>query len=57
VIAAPGIDEQRAAERVSDRVTEAGLERADGEPLTVAVGHAKRLDGGSLNDQHGRSLL
>ncbi len=49
--------QQRAAQRVADGVAEAGLERADGEPLTVAIGLAERLDGGSLNDQHGRSLL
>ena len=49
--------EQRAAERVADRVAEAGLERADGEPLTVALGLAEGLDGGSLNDQHGAFLV
>ena len=45
--------QQRAAQRVAERVAEAGLERADGEPLTVAVCLAERLDGGALNDQHG----
>jgi hypothetical protein len=29
--------EQRAAQRVAERVAEAGLERADGEPLTVVL--------------------
>ena len=47
--------QQRAAQRVAERVAEAGLERADGEPLTVAVGLAEGLDGGALNDQHVRA--
>ena len=29
--------QQRAAQRVAERVAEAGLERADGEPLAVAL--------------------
>ena len=49
--------EQRAAQRVAERVAEAGLERADGEPLTVALLLADRLDRGALNDQHGDAFL
>ena len=44
--------QQRAAQGVAERVAEAGLERADGEPLTVAVGLAERLDRRALHDQH-----
>ena len=35
--------QQGAAQRVAERVAEAGLERADGEPLAVAFGLAERL--------------
>ena len=45
--------QQGAAQRVADGVAEAGLERADGEPLTGAVFVVDRLDGRSLDDQHG----
>ncbi len=45
--------QQGATQRVADRVAEAGLERADGEPLTVPFRLAERLDGGALDDQHG----
>ena len=44
--------QQGAAQRVAERVAEAGLERADGEPLTVAFCLAEGFDGGALNDQH-----
>ena len=44
--------QQRATQGVAERVAEAGLERADGEPLAVALGLADRLDRGALDDQH-----
>ena len=44
--------QQRPAQRVAERVAEAGLERADGEPLTVALLLADGLDGGALDDEH-----
>ena len=44
--------EQRAPERVAERVAEAGVERADGEPLTVLLLLADGLDGGALDDEH-----
>ena len=44
--------QQRAAQGVAERVAEAGLERADGERLAVALGLADRLDGGALDDEH-----
>ena len=54
VTAAPGIDDSRVRRRrVAERVAEAGLERADGEPLAVALGLAEGLDGGALDDEHG----
>ena len=45
--------QQGAAERVAEGVAEAGLERADGEPLAVAVLLVDGLDGRALDDQHG----
>ena len=45
--------QQRAAQRVADGVAEAGLERADGEALTIVVFVADGFDGGALNDEHG----
>ena len=45
--------QQGAAQRVAERVAEAGLERADGEPLAVALLLADRLDRRTLDDQHG----
>ena len=44
--------QQRAAQRVAQGVAEAGLERADGEPLTVAYLLVDGFDGRSLDDQH-----
>jgi hypothetical protein len=35
-------------------VAEAGLERADGELLTVVLALAEGFDRGSLDDEHGR---
>ena len=56
-MAAPGIDDSRVRRsELPMRVAEAGLERADGEPLTVALGLAEGFDGGTLNDQHGGVL-
>jgi hypothetical protein len=52
VMAAPGIDESSAAQRIAERVAEAGLERADGELLAVVLLLADCLDRGALNDQH-----
>ena len=53
-MAAPGIDDSSVRRsELPMRVAEAGLERADGEPLTVAFGLAERFDGGTLDDQHG----
>ena len=53
VTAAPGIDDsKRAAQRVAERVAEARLERADGEPLAVPLFLAEGLDGGALDDEH-----
>ena len=53
MIAAPGIDgQQRAAQRVTDGVAEAGLERADSESLPIVVFVADGFDGGALNDEH-----
>ena len=49
--------EQHAAERVADGVAEAGLERADDEPLTVGLFVTEGLDGGALDDQHGEEYL
>ena len=34
-------------------MAEAGLERADGEALTIVVFVADGFDGGALNDEHG----
>ena len=45
--------QQGAAQRVAEGVAEAGLERADGEQLPVALLLAEGFDGGALNDQHG----
>ena len=44
--------QQGAAQRVAERVAEAGLERADGEPLAVVLLLADGLDGRSLDDEH-----
>jgi hypothetical protein len=49
--------QQRAAQRVADGVAEAGLERADREPLTVVLFLADGFDGGALNDEHVFSLF
>src|SRR5205807_275676 len=49
--------QQRAAQRVSEGVAEAGLEGADDEPLAVLLALPQRLDGGALDDQHGYSYL
>ena len=46
--------QQGAAQRVADGVAEAGLERADGESLTVVGLLADGFDGGALDDEHGR---
>ena len=43
---------QGAAEGVAECVAEAGLERADGEPLAVGLFLVDGLDGGALNDEH-----
>ena len=57
VMAAPGMRRQQdAAQRVADRVAEAGLERADGEALTVVLLVADGFDGGALDDEHVWSL-
>ena len=48
--------QQRAAQAVAEGVAEAGLERADGELLEVALGLAG-LDLGTLDDEHGASPL
>ena len=53
VMAAPGIDDSRVRRsELPMRVAEAGLERADGEPLAVVVFVADGFDGGALNDEH-----
>src|SRR5690606_26502671 len=44
--------QERAAQGVAEGVTEAGLQRADGELLTVAFLFADRLDGRALDDEH-----
>jgi hypothetical protein len=44
--------EQGAAQRVAERVAEAGLERADGELLAVALLLTDGLDRGALDDEH-----
>ena len=44
--------QQGAAEGVAERVAEAGVERADGEPLAVVLFFADGFDGGSLDDEH-----
>jgi hypothetical protein len=44
--------EQGAPERVAERVAEPGIERADREPLPVALFFVDRLDGGALDDEH-----
>ena len=44
--------QQRAAQRVAQGVPEAGLERCDRKPLTIALGLAEGLDRRALNDQH-----
>jgi len=44
--------EQRAAQRVTDRVAEAGLERADSETLTRGVVVADGFDCWALNNEH-----
>ena len=49
--------QQRAPQRVADRVAEAGLERADGELLPVAVGRFENLDGRALHYKHGTPRL
>jgi hypothetical protein len=46
--------EQRSPERIPEGMAEAGLERADGEPLAVAAVLVEDFDGGSLDDQHRR---
>ena len=43
--------QQGAAQRVAERVAEAGLERADGELLAVALLLADGLDRGTLDDE------
>ena len=54
VMAAPGIDDSSVRRsELPMRVAEAGLERADGEPLTVAFSSPSGFDGGTLDDQHG----
>ena len=54
VTAAPGDGrEQGAAEGVAERVAEAGVERADGEPLAVVLLLVDGLDGRALDDEHG----
>ena len=44
--------QEGAAQRVAERVAEAGLQRAHGKGLPVALGLADRLDGGALDDEH-----
>ena len=44
--------QQGATQGVAEGVAEAGLERADGESLAVAVFVVDGLDGRSLDDQH-----
>ncbi len=44
--------QQRATQRVAERVAEAGLERTDREPLLVVVLLADGFDGGALHDEH-----
>ena len=44
--------QQGAAQRVAERVAEAGVERADGEPLPVVLLFVDGLDGRSLDDEH-----
>ena len=53
VMAAPGMDDSSVRRsELPMRVTEAGLERADGEPLTVGPFLVDGLDGRALDDQH-----
>jgi hypothetical protein len=44
--------QQRATQRVAERVPEAGLERADREALLIVRGLAEGFDGGALHDEH-----
>ena len=46
--------QQGAAQRVAEGVAEPGLERADGESLTVVGLLTDGFDGGALHDEHGR---
>ena len=53
VIDGPGDRRQQgAAQRVAQRVAEAGVERSDGEPLAVVLFFTDGFDGGSLDDEH-----
>ena len=44
--------QERSAQGVAERVAEAGLQRADGEPLTVGLFLVDGLHGGALDDEH-----